>query len=103
MSLPMMSSLLVGMVTTIGVLAISASAVAAELPPPEVTHVHHQRAVPYCGPCGCLRVSYVYHRQLQPTYGLRFDPRNFDQTQPYYHLGPSRAYPRYWIVADPMQ
>jgi len=49
-----------------------------------------------CGPCGCVHVTYDYHRQLQSTYGLGFDPRNFDQTEPYYYLGPVRAYPRYW-------
>jgi hypothetical protein len=103
MSPPMMSALLLGMITTVGVLAIPVSAVAAELPPPGVVHVDHHRAVPYCGPCGCLQVSYVYHRELRSTYGLSFDPRNFDQTQPYYHFGSVRAYPRYWVYADPMQ
>jgi hypothetical protein len=49
-----------------------------------------------CGPCGCVHVTYDYHRQLESTYGLGFDPRNFDQTEPYYYFGPVRAYPRYW-------
>jgi hypothetical protein len=100
---PMMSALLVGTVTAVGVLAVPVYAVAAELPLPGVAHVHHHRAVPYCGPCGCLHVSYVYHRELRSTYGLSFDPRNFDQTEPYYHFGATRAYPRYWVVADPVQ
>jgi hypothetical protein len=100
---PMMSALLVGTVTAVGVLAVPVSAVAAELPLPGVAHVHHHRAAPYCGPCGCLHVSYAYHRELRSTYGLSFDPRNFDQTEPYYHLGATRAYPRYWVVADPVQ
>ena len=103
MSAPMMSALLVGMVTTAGVLAVPVSAVAAELLPPAVAHVHHHRAAPYCGPCGCLHVSYIYHRELRSTYGLSFDPRNFDQTEPYYHFGPVRAYPRYWVDADPVE
>jgi hypothetical protein len=49
-----------------------------------------------CGPCGCLQVTYDYHRELRSTYGIAFDPRNFDQTQPYYYFGPVRAYPRFW-------
>jgi hypothetical protein len=49
-----------------------------------------------CGPCGCVSVTYDYHRELRSTYGLAFDPRNFDQTQPYYYFGPERAWPRYW-------
>jgi len=53
-------------------------------------------------PCGCLHVSYVFHRELRSTYGLSFDPRNFDQTRPYYYFGALRAYPRYWI-AEPLQ
>jgi hypothetical protein len=103
MSAPMMSALLVGMVTATGVLAVPVSAVAAELLPSAVARVHHHRAAPYCGPCGCLHVSYVYHRELRSTYGLSFDPRNFDQTEPYYHFGPVRAHPRYWVNADPVE
>ena len=49
-----------------------------------------------CGPCGCVDVTYDHHRELRSTYGLAFDPRNFDQTQPYYDFGPVRAYPRFW-------
>ena len=26
----------------------------------------------YCGPCGCLRVTYVYHRSMELTYGAQF-------------------------------
>jgi hypothetical protein len=103
MSAPMMSALLVGIVTAAGVLPVPVSAVAAELVPPAVARVHHHRAAPYCGACGCLHVSYVYHRELRSTYGLSFDPRNFDQTEPYYHFGPVRAYPRYWVDADPVE
>jgi hypothetical protein len=50
-----------------------------------------------CGPCGCLSVTYVHHRELRATYGLGFDPRNYDTTQPHYYLGPERAYPRYFV------
>ena len=71
--------------------------VAAELDvSPRVAHAHG-RVLPHCGPCGCLRVSYVYHRQLRSTYGLSYDPRNYDQTEPHYYLGPVRAYPRYFV------
>ena len=66
---------------------------------PPAVHARHHGATLWCGPCGCLHVSYAYHRELRSTYGLNFDPRNFDQTQPYYFLGPVRAYPRYWCDA----
>jgi hypothetical protein len=48
-----------------------------------------------CGPCGCLRVTFDYHRELQSTYGTGFDPRNYDETQPHYYFGGMRAFPRY--------
>jgi hypothetical protein len=57
----------------------------------------HLRA--HCGPCGCLYVGYVYHRELRSSYGLTFDPRNYDTTEPHYFFGPLRAYPRYFIDA----
>lgn len=56
----------------------------------------------YCGPCGCLGVEYVYHRELRSTYGLGFDPRNYDTTQPKYYFGPIRAYPRYFVEGAPV-
>jgi hypothetical protein len=102
MSTPTISALVAGIITAAGVPAVPASAVAAELSHPAVPHVHPHHAAPFCGPCGCLRVSYVYHRELRTTYGLGFDPRNFDQTEPYYHPGAVRAYPRYWVDAGPM-
>ncbi len=68
---------------------------AAELQPPRVAHAHVRP--PYCGPCGCLLVAYVHHRELRSTYGLGFDPRNYDTTEPHYYLGRVRAYPRYSI------
>jgi hypothetical protein len=88
-------------VAAAGVAAVPVSAAAAELP--AVAHVRHHYGGPCCGPCGCLHVSYVYHRELRSTYGLTFDPRNFDQTEPYYHFGRVRAYPRYWVDAEPVQ
>ena len=103
MSRPMISALVLGGVTVAGVPAAPVSAVAAELLPPAVAHVHHHHAAAWYGPCGCLHVTYVFHRELRSTYGLGFDPRNFDQTEPYYYFGPLRAYPRYWVDAEPLQ
>jgi hypothetical protein len=64
------------------------------------------QAAPYrvrahCGPCGCLRVTYVYHRSLESTYGIGFDPRNYDQTEPHYYFGRLHAYPRYFVEGGP--
>jgi hypothetical protein len=59
--------------------------------------VRHAAAGPTCGPCGCLRVAYVYHRDVQSTYGTDFDPRNYDQTEPHYYLGGLHRYPRYFV------
>jgi hypothetical protein len=53
-----------------------------------------------CGWCGCLHVSYDRHRGVESTYGLNFDPRNFDQTEPYFYLGKVRAYPQYWTDGE---
>jgi hypothetical protein len=102
MSKAMISALMVWIAATAGVLAVPNSAGAADLPAPPPVHLRHHRAA-WCGPCGCLHVSYDYHRELRSTYGLGFDPRNFDQTQPYYFFGPVRAYPRYWCDAETLQ
>jgi hypothetical protein len=99
MPTPTISAFVVGMVTAVGLPVLSVSTVAAELVP---LARHHHRAS-WCGACECLYVSYVYHRELRTTYGTGFDPRNFDQTQPYYYFGPVRAYPRYWVNAEPVQ
>jgi hypothetical protein len=40
---------------------------------------------------------------VESTYGLDYDPRNFDQTEPYFYLGRMRAYPQFWVEADPGQ
>jgi hypothetical protein len=80
------------------VLAIPASLRAAELPVPQAAAAQIRNPVSvYCGTCGCLQVAYEYHRELDSTYGLAFDPRNDDQTQPYYHPGRMRAYPRFFV------
>jgi hypothetical protein len=96
------SALVARMVIAAGVLAVPVSAAAAELSPATTVHVGHH-AAPRCGPCGCLHVSNVYRRELRSTYGLSFDPRSFDQTEPYYYFGPVRAYPRYWVDAEPVK
>jgi len=75
---------------TAGLLAGSTRAAELGVPGPGV------QAADECGPCGCVHVTYDYHRELRSTYGVAFDPRNFDQTQPYYYFGPVRAYPRFW-------
>ena len=98
MSKPIVSVCIVAVLAIADLAAVPVSASAADLLYPR----HHNLAVG-CGPCGCLHVSYVYHRELQSTYGLGFDPRDFDQTEPYYYLGRMRAYPRYWLDAGPAQ
>jgi hypothetical protein len=80
-------------------LLLASPAAAADLNvPPRVAGAY---ARPHCGPCGCWRVTYVYHRTLESTYGLGFDPRNYDQTEPHYYLGRVRAYPRYYVDGVP--
>jgi hypothetical protein len=103
MSTPTISGLLVGVMVAAAMPAAPVAAVTAELLPPAALYVRHRHAAPCCGLCGCLHVSYVYHKELRSTNGLSFDPRNFDQTEPYYRFGAVRAYPRYWVVADPVQ
>ena len=73
---------------------------AAELPPRHVGHAH-VRAPVHCGPCGCLVVTYVHHRAIGSTYGLGFDPRNYDQTEPHFYLTKVHAYPRYSVDGYP--
>jgi hypothetical protein len=103
MSRPMISVLVLGVVTAAGVPTVPVSAVGAELVAPAVAHARYHYAAHWSGLCGCLHVGYVYHRELRTTYGSGFDPRNFDQTEPHYYFGPVRAYPRYWVDADPVQ
>ncbi len=62
----------------------------------------HPPGLAHCGPCGCLGVAYVYHRELRSTYGLGFDPRNYDTTRPHYYFGPVRAWPRYFVEGGPV-
>jgi hypothetical protein len=92
MAKPLIAALVLA--ATAGLLAGSARAAELGVPGPGV------QAADECGPCGCVQVTYEDHRELRSTYGTAFDPRNFDQTQPYYYFGPVRAYPRYWCDAQ---
>jgi len=86
----------------VGIMLTSSSPLGAtELPTPSINYAGIGAPV-YCGPCGCLRVAYSYHPELRSTYGLSFDPRNYDTTQPHYYLGRMRAYPRYYIDGLPV-
>lgn len=98
MSKLIMSALAVGLVAAAAVPAVTLPAVAADLP--LASPARHHYAAPRCGPCGCLHVEYVYHRELVSTYGIGFDPRSFDTTEPHYFWGRQRAYPHYWVDAE---
>ena len=91
-----LSALAIGIVAAAGAPLLSSSAAAADLPIPVKARAAH-----LCGgPCGCLHVSWEHHRELRSTYGIAFDPRNDDLTEPHYYFGPVRAYPRYWVAAE---
>jgi hypothetical protein len=86
---------------TLGIIALSfcSATGAAELVPP--ARASQSRAG--CGRCGCLNVVYEYHRELLSSYGLNFDPRSYDTTEPHFYVGRMRAFPRYFVdgaVAD---
>jgi hypothetical protein len=66
--------------------------------PPRLAATH---VPPLCGPCGCPRVTYVYHRPLEATYGAGFDPRNYNEAEFHYYFGRVHAYPRYFIEGGP--
>jgi hypothetical protein len=88
-----------------GVLAgILAAACATMMPGPSIAADLQvvgpaQHATRWCGCCGCLHETYVRHRELRTTYGIGFDPRNYDTQEPHYYFGPVRSYPRYWVSA----
>jgi len=56
--------------------------------------VAYADTVPDCR-CPIYR-TFVYHRDLRSTYGTGFDPRNYDEAEPHFYLGPVRRYTRYW-------
>lgn len=84
-----------------GAMALGRSVFAAELLLPAGPSVRPAFITRGCGPCGCLRVTYVHHREIRTTYGVGFDPRNYDQTELHFYPGPVRRYPRYWVCVDP--
>ena len=96
MSKPIRSALLIGILAATGATMTTSFALAADL----ATLAPVRHAARWCGPCGCLHVGYVRHRELRTTYGIGVDPRNYDTTEPHYYFGPMRSYPRYWVSAD---
>ena len=62
-------------------------------------HYHRVGPAPiyhYEDRCGCLNVTYDYHRELKLTYGSQVDPRGYDETEPHFYYGAMKAYPRFW-------
>jgi hypothetical protein len=94
MSKSTVSALLLGLATA-GVIVTAVPATAADLAVPAA------RAARACPRCGCVQVWYIHHPELRSTYGLSYDPRNYDQTEPHYYHGPVRAYPRYAVEGIP--
>lgn len=94
-----MSRLLL-IVTALGGIFLSSSAMAADYSAPRVRHAYVARqANPYCGPCcGCPVVTFVRHRELRMGYPSSFDPRVLDE--PRYFYGPVRTYARFGRFAD---
>jgi hypothetical protein len=92
-----LSALLLGIAIAAGANGMSSFARAADLQVVGPAHYGTRS----CGCCGCLHESYVRHRELRTTYGIRFDPRNYDTQEPHYYFGPVRTYPRYWVSAGP--
>jgi hypothetical protein len=89
---PMSRTALLVAVTAATLAAWTGLAKAADLPARVAPAAEAQ-----CGPCGCLRVTYATHRELRSTYGAGFDPRNFDESTPYFYFGAMRRYPRYSV------
>jgi hypothetical protein len=50
---------------------------------------HKARSQWRCVACGCIREG--RRSELQSTYGLNYDPRNFDTTEPYFFYNGTRA------------
>lgn len=94
MSKQTISALLLGMATAICTLPTAIPAAAADLAVPGPV-------ASGCPRCGCLQVWHIHHRELRTTYGLNYDPRNYDGTEPHYFYGPVRAYPRYAVEGIP--
>jgi hypothetical protein len=91
-----------GAVVSATILALHGPLNAAELLAPSGTGRADFGAPIYCERCGCMSVAYARHRELRSTYGLSFDPRNYDTTEPHFYLGRMRAYPRYFVDGLPV-
>jgi hypothetical protein len=89
-------------VALLGIVTLPSVASAADQELPRRAKAAHHRPL-YCGCCGCLYVTYDYHRELRSTYGTNFDPRNYDQTEPHYYFGKVRAYPQYWTEPNELE
>jgi hypothetical protein len=89
------SMFLAGMLAGLGAALAPALSAAADLQAQP-----RNQAARCCGTCGCLQVAPVRHKELRSTYGIGFDPRNYDGTEPHYYFGPVRSYPRYWVSGD---
>lgn len=94
----MWQSMVVGVLSAL-VFAATAGAADLEAPRPGP----NAAAPATCGRCGCLAVEYVAHPQLESTYGLAYDPRNFDTAEPYFYMGPVRRYPRFFVDGVPVR
>jgi hypothetical protein len=92
----------VATMTGLFVLSLTGWLRAAELGVPTAEAPAAVEPAQNCGPCGCLQVTYVYHAQIQSTYGLGFDPRNYDTTEPHFYLGPVKPYPHYFVDGVPV-
>ena len=97
-----MTRSILAMAVQLGVIVLAAPLSAADLSVQVGVPQSRNPATIYCGPCGCLQVAYVHHRELRSTYGLAFDPRNYDQTEPHFYFGPVKAYPRYFVDDVPV-
>lgn len=77
--------------------ALPQSALADDWQPRHRIHARRAQAPVYHyeDACGCLTVTFEYHREMKYTYGAGVDPRSFDETAPYYYYGAVKAYPRY--------
>jgi len=96
MSKTIRTAVAMGILAAVGVVLGADMTVAADLAVPAKS----AQAARWCGRCGCLRVTYVHHREMLTTYGVGFDPRNDDSQEPHHFYGAVRAYPRYSVAAD---
>ena len=74
-----MSRILVSRITLAAVGIVGAMVLASPSPlrAAELLAPARVAQAPQCGPCGCLTVTYVYHRELLSTYGHRLRSAKF--------------------------